>query len=115
MRRECIMISGTSETRALKKVFQVAYYVKEWTAIRVEWQSRIMRRIRQVWRLKSGGGFWSALENLVWGLAPGSSILIVALAILCVRMYLNLGHDYLSTMTAHSVKVALAELFGYEG
>jgi hypothetical protein len=102
MGRECIMISGTSETKALKKVFHVAYSVKEGTAIGVGWQSRIMKRIRQMWSLKPGVGFWSFLENLVWGLAPGSSILIVVLAILCLRMYLNLGHDYVSTMTAHS-------------
>jgi hypothetical protein len=112
---ERIMISRISDTKALKKSFHVAFSVREERATRDEWYLRIMRRIRQICPFKPGAGFWPVLENLIWGLSPGSSILIVALAILSVRMYLNLSHDYLSTVTAHLGKVILAELLGYEG
>jgi hypothetical protein len=110
-----MMVSRISDTKALKKAFPVPYSLKEGTATGDEWHLRVMRRIRQIGLLKPGAGFWSALENLVWGLAPGSSLLIVALTILCARMYFDLGHDYLSTVTAHLGKVTLAQLLGYEG
>jgi hypothetical protein len=109
------MILRTSDTEALKKAFPMVYPVKEGTAIADAWQLRAMRRIHRIGRVKPCAVFWSALENLVWGLTPGSSILILALAIICVRMYLNLGHDYLSTVAAYLGKVSLAELLGYKG
>jgi hypothetical protein len=109
------MISRISDTKALKKAFHLAHSVKKKTATGSEWQLRVRRRIRKIASLKHDAGFWSVLENLVWGLAPGSSILTLALTILCVRMYLSFGHDYLSTVTAHLGKVTLAKLLGYEG
>ncbi len=109
------MISRISDTKALKKAFHGAHSIKEETVTGDDWQLLVMRRIRQIGALKPDAGFWPVLENLVWGLAPGSSILILALTILCVRMYLNLGHDYLSMVTAHLGKVTLAKLLGYEG
>lgn len=95
------MIPSISNTKASKKEFHVAHSANEGTATGDDWQLRVMRRIRRISLLKPGAGFWSVIENLVWGLAPGSSILILALAVLSVRMYLNLGHEYLSTVTVH--------------
>jgi hypothetical protein len=85
----------------MKKPFPVVSSVKEGTATGDQEQLQSVRRIRRIARLKPIAGFWSVLENLGWGLSPGSSILFLALTILCVRMYLNLGHDYLSTLVAH--------------
>jgi hypothetical protein len=110
-----MILSKIFDTKTLKQAFHVPYSVKEGTATGDEWHLRVIRRIRQIGLLKPGARFWSAVENLVWGLAPGSSLLIVALTLLCVRMYLNLGHDYFSTVTAHLGKVTLAPLIGYEG
>jgi hypothetical protein len=110
-----MMVSRIFDTKALKNAFHVPYSLKEGTATGSGWHLRATRRIRHIGLLKPGARFWSALENLIWGLTPGSSILIVALTILCVRMYLTLGHDYFSTVTAYWGKVTLAQLFGYEG
>ncbi len=74
------------------------FHVKEEPANGSEWQLRVKRRIRKIAPFRVAAGFWSACENLVWGLTPGSSILLLALTILCLRMYLNLGHDYLNAL-----------------
>jgi hypothetical protein len=105
---ERVMISRIPDRLALEESFPAAFSLREGTATEDEWYLRLMRRIRQICPLKRGAGFWSVLENLVWGLAPGSSILIVALTILCVRMYLSLGHEYLSTVTVHLGKLTMA-------
>ena len=110
-----MMPSRIFDTKGLKGAFHVPCSVKDGTATGDEWHLRVMRRIRRIDLVKLGAGFWSALENLVWRLTPGSSILILALAILCLRMYLNLSHDYLSTVAAHLGKVSSAELLGYKG
>jgi hypothetical protein len=109
-----MMVSGLPVTRVLKRSFNGPYSVEKEKATRDEWILRILRRIRQICSLKQCAGFWPALENLVWGLAPGSTILILVLAVLCARMYLNLGHDYVHTVTAHLEKVSLGQLLGYE-
>jgi hypothetical protein len=107
-RKERIMISRIPDTKALKKSSHVAFSRREETATPDEWYLRLMRRIRQIRLLKPGEGLWPVLENLFWGLAPGSSILIAALTILCVRMYLILGHDYLTTVAEHLGKLTIA-------
>jgi hypothetical protein len=109
------MIPRIPDAKGLKKAFHVAYSSKEKTAIGDERQLRVRKKIRRIGPLKSDAGFWSVLENSVWGFSPGSSILTLALTILCVRMYLNLGHDYFSMAASHLGKVTLAKLLGYEG
>jgi hypothetical protein len=109
------MISRIPDTQALKKSFHAAFSLRQGTATQDEWYLRLMRKIRRICPFKPGAGFWPALENLIWGLSPGSSILIVVLGILCVRVYLNLCHAYLSTVTEHLGKVTLAERLGYQG
>jgi hypothetical protein len=108
------MIPRIPDTKTLKKAFHGAYFLKQETA-GDERRLRVGRKIRRIGPLKTEAGFWSVLENSVWGFAPGSSILTLALTILCVRMYLNLGHDYFSMAASHLGKVTLAKLLGYEG
>jgi hypothetical protein len=109
-----VTVSELSVTTALKKVLDVPYSVNQGTATAGEWLLRLLRRILQICSLERCASFWSALENLVWGLAPGSTILILVLAILCARMYLNLGHNYLGSLTAHLEKLSIGQLLGYE-
>jgi hypothetical protein len=95
------MIPRISDPRALEEAIHWDNSVMEGRCAEQGWPARIMKRIRRIGHVKPVGGFWSVVENLVWGLSPGSSILLLALTILCVRMYFNLGHDYLSTVAAY--------------
>jgi hypothetical protein len=95
------MIPTISDARALEEAFLPDNYLIEGRCAGQGWAARLMRRIRRITHLNPSVGFWSVVENLVWGLSPGSSILLLALTILCVRMYLNLGHDYLSAVVAY--------------
>jgi hypothetical protein len=91
----------TGANKVLKNTLPLVPSLREGTANCDQRPLQGISRIRRIGRLKPVASFWSFLENLVWGLSPGSSIVIVALAVLWVRMYLNLGQDYLSAVAAH--------------
>jgi hypothetical protein len=107
------MRSRISEKEALKRAFRQAYLAKEKVASEETWRSQIMRRVRKIGPLESTEGFWPAFEHLVWRLVPVSSLFVVALTALLLSMDLNLGHDYLGTVTAELEKPTLSELFGF--
>jgi hypothetical protein len=91
---------GISHPRGLEEAFRSDNSVTEGKCAAQGWPARVMKSICLIGHVKPVAGFWSAVENLVWGLSPGSTILLLALTILCLRMYLNLGQDYFSTATA---------------
>jgi hypothetical protein len=95
------MIPRISDPSSLEEAFLLDNCVIEGRCAGPGRPQRIVSRIRRIGHIKPVAGFWSVVENLVWGLSPGSSILLLALTILCVRMYLNLGHDYLSTTVSY--------------
>jgi hypothetical protein len=95
------MISRISQSRELEETFRSENSVMEERCAEQGRPAGIMRKIYRSGHFKPVAGFWSVVENLVWGLSPGSSILLLALTILCVRMYLNLGHEYLSAAAAY--------------
>jgi hypothetical protein len=107
------MRTRISENEALKKAFQLAYLGKETTVSGETWRSQIMNRVREIGPLESSAGFWPAFEHLVWRLVPVSCLLIIALTALLLRLDLDLGHDYLGTVTAGLEKPTLSELFGF--
>jgi hypothetical protein len=94
------MRSRNFHPRGLEEAFRSDNSVMEGNWAVQEWPARVMERIRRIAHVKPIAGFWSVVENLVWGLSPGSTILLLALTILCLRMYLNLCQDYLSTAAA---------------
>jgi hypothetical protein len=95
------MRSRISHPRGLEEAFRSDNSIMGGRCAGQGWAARIMRKIRRIGHVKPVAGFWSVVENLVWGLSPGSTILLLALTILCLRMYLNLGQDYLSTAAAY--------------
>jgi hypothetical protein len=107
------MRSRISENEALKKAFQHAYLAKESAVSGETWRSQIMRRVRKIGPLESSAGFWPAFEHLVWSLVPVICLLIVALTALLLSLDLDLGHDYLGTVTAELEKPTLSELFRF--
>jgi hypothetical protein len=95
------MISRISQSRELEETFRSENSIMEERCAGQDRPARIMRKIHRIVHFKPVAGFWSIVENLVWGLSPGSSILLLALTILCLRMYLNLGQEYLSASAAY--------------
>jgi hypothetical protein len=106
------MRSRISENEALKEAFRKAYFEKE-KAAGEAWPSQIMRRVRNIGPLGLVAGFWPAFEHLVWRLVPVTCLLVVALTVLLLSMDLDLGHDYLRTVTAELQKPTLSQLFGF--
>jgi hypothetical protein len=104
-----------SENQSLKTVFRDAYRAKERGESRDEWQSRAMRRIRQIGPLRPAAGFWPAFETLVWRLVPVSCALLLVLTFLFVSMEQEIDSDYLGAMAAEMEKPSIAELFDLEG
>jgi len=109
------MGSRVSENESLKKAFRKAYSAKEREGIGEGWQSRAMRRVRQIGPLRPAAGFWPAFESMVWRLASVSCILVVALIFFFVNMEFDVDSDYLSAMAAEMENPSLAEIFGLEG
>jgi hypothetical protein len=109
------MRSRTSEKEALKRAFRDAYSAKEREGHGNEWQSQVMRRIRQIGPLNANVGFWPAFEHLVWRLVPVSCLLVLVLTVALLTMDLDHTNDYLGTVTADLEKPTLTELFGFEG
>jgi hypothetical protein len=99
--REGIMRSRISHPKGLEEEFRSDKSVMEGKCAVQAWRARVMKRIRRIGQVNPVAGFWSVVENLVWGLSPGSTLLLLLLTILCLRMYLNLGQDYLSTAAAY--------------
>jgi hypothetical protein len=107
------MRSRISESEVLKKAFRDAYFAKERAATGETWRSQVMRRVRKIGPLGPSAGFWPAFEHLMWRLVPVSCLLVVALTVLLLSMDLDLGHDYLGTVTAELQKPTLSELLGF--
>ena len=107
------MRSRISENEAVKKAFQHAYLAKERAAPGETWRSQVMRRVREIGPLESSAGFWPAFEHLMWRLVPVSCLLVLALTTLLLSLNLDLGHDYLGTVTVELEKPSLSELFGF--
>ncbi len=104
-----------SENEALKEALCDAYLAKENMGTGDEWQSQVMRRIRETGLPKTGLEFWATFERMVWRLAPVSCLLVLALAVFLLSMDLDRSYDYLGTVTAELEKPTLGELFGLEG
>ena len=104
-----------SENVSVKMAFQDAYSTKERGETGEEWQSQVMRRVRQVGPLSPAAGFWPAFESMVWRLAPVSCLLVLVLTFLFVNMDFYLDSDYLGTMALETEKPSLVELFDLEG
>jgi hypothetical protein len=109
------MRSRISENESLKKAFRDAYSAKGRKETGAEWQSRTMRRIRQIGPLRPASGFWPAFENLVWKLAPVSCVLVLVLTFFFMNMEQDIDSDYLGTVAAEMEKPGLVELFDLEG
>jgi hypothetical protein len=109
------MMSRVLEDESLKKAFREAYSAKGRGEAGEEWQSRAMRRIRQIGPLRPAAGFWPAFETMVWRLAPVSCVLVLVLTFFFVNMELDVDSDYLGTMAAEMEKPSLVELFDLEG
>jgi hypothetical protein len=107
------MRSRISENEALKKAFRHAYFEEEKASAGEAWPSQIMRRVRKIGPLGKNAGFWPAFEHLVWQLVPVSCLLVVALTVLLLSMDLDLGHDYVRTVTAELQKPSLSQMFGF--
>jgi len=109
------MRSRVSENESVKKAFQDAYSAKGTGETGEEWQSQVMRRLRQIGPLSSAAGFWPAFESMVWKLAPVSCALVLVLTFFFMNMDLDVDSDYLGTMAAEMEKPSLVELFDLEG
>jgi hypothetical protein len=109
------MRSRVSENESLKTALREAYLAKGMGETGEEWQSRAMRRIRQIGPLRPAAGFWPAFESMVWRLAPVSCLLVLVLAFFFMNMELDVDSDYLGTMAAEMEKPSLVELFDLEG
>lgn len=109
------MRSRVSENESLKKAFRKAYSAKGRGEAGREWQSPVMRRIRQIGPLRPATGFWPAFESMVWKLAPVSCLLVLVLTFFFVNMEPDVDFDYLGTMAAEMEKPSLVELFSLEG
>ena len=109
------MRSRISENESLKTALREAYSAKGRAETGEEWQSRAMKRIRQIGPVRPAAGFWLAFGNLMWRLAPVSCVLILVLTFLFVNMDFDVDSDYLGTMAAEMEKPSLVELFDLEG
>jgi len=109
------MRSKVSENESLKKAFREACSAKGRGETGKEWQSQVMRRIRQIGPLRPATGFWPAFESMVWRLAPVSCLLVIALTLLLMNIDFADSNDYLGTVTVDFEQPTLVELFGLEG
>lgn len=109
------MRSRISENESLKKVFSQVYSATGRGEPGEEWQSQVMRRIRQIGPLRSASGFWPAFENTVWRLAPVSCLLVFVLTFFLANMEFDANSDYLGTLALELELPSLVGLFGFEG
>jgi hypothetical protein len=109
------MRSRISENESLKTALREAYSAKGSGETGEEWQSQVMRRVRQIGPLSPAAGFWPAFESMVWKLAPVICALVLVLTFFFMNMELDVDSDYLSTMAAEMEKPSLVELFDLEG
>jgi hypothetical protein len=109
------MRSRVLENESLKRAFREAYAARETAESGEKWESKTMRRIRQIGPLKPAAGFWPAFGSMVWRLAPVSCALVVVLTYFILSMEPDVDSDYLGALAADMDKPNLVELFGVEG
>lgn len=107
--------SRISENEVLKRRFRETYFAREREDIPDAWADQAMKKIRRIGPLGSGPTFWTALEHLVWRLAPVTALLVIVLTLVFLSANLDSGQDYLSMWTADRGSQTLSELFGFEG
>jgi hypothetical protein len=109
------MRSRVLENESLKRALHEAYAARGKVETGEKWESKTMRRIRQMGPLKAAAGFWPAFGSMVWRLAPVSCALVVVLTYFLLNMQPDVDSDYLGTLAADMDKPNLVELFGVEG
>ena len=95
-------------------VWQRVYLSRENIIVGDQWQTAAMRRIRLIGPLNSRTGFMELFEQMVWRLAPATSLLAIALIVVFLISGLSQGNDFLAFMNDPQ-ELDLAQLIGFGG
>ena len=95
-------------------VWQRVYRSREIITVGDQWQTAAMRRIRLIGPLNSRTGFVELFEQMVWRLAPATSLLVIALVVVFLVSGLTQENDVL-TFLNDPEELDLAQLFGLGG
>ena len=98
----------------LLSVWQRVYLSREIITIGDQWQTAVMRRIRLIGPLNYRTGFTELFEQMVWRLAPATSLLVIALVVVFLVTGLTQENDVL-TFLNDPEELDLAQLFGLGG
>jgi hypothetical protein len=95
-------------------VWQRVYRSREIITVGDQWQTAAMRRIRLIGPLNSRTGFVELFEQMVWRLAPATSLLVIALVVVFLVSGLTQENDVL-TFLNDPEELDLAQLLGFGG
>jgi hypothetical protein len=108
------MKGNTNKFDRLLSVLQRVYCSRENVTVGDQWQTEAMRRIRLIGPLNSRTGFVELFEQMVWRLAPATSLLVIALVVVFLVSGLTQGNDVL-TFLNDPEELDLAQLLGFGG
>lgn len=98
----------------LLSVWQRVYLSREIITVGDQWQTAAMRRIRLIGPLNSRTGFTELFEQMIWRLAPATSLLVIALVVVFLVSGLTQENNVM-TFLNDPEELDLAQLFGLGG
>jgi hypothetical protein len=106
------MKSLQHELESLRKILQRAYHEKEIVDVGDQWQSDVMRHIRNLGPVQSGASFFMLFEQFVWRLTPATCLLIIVVATIFFNLDFTPEYDVFTSFINDTEEVSLAQLFG---
>lgn len=100
------------EKQALKQALKQAYHERENLEAGDKWKVHVMHRIRHMGPLESGPNFFELFEQVVWRLAPATSLLVVALALLLIVSGYTQENELVTLLLSEPEELTLAQLLG---
>ncbi|RPI77409.1 MAG: hypothetical protein EHM45_09200 [Desulfobacteraceae bacterium] len=108
------MKADNNKLSKLLSVWRRMYLSRATEAVGDQWQTEAMRRIRLIGPLNARTGFMELFEQMVWRLAPATSLMVVALVVVFLVSGLTQGNDVLAFMNDPE-EMDLAQLLGFGG
>jgi len=105
------MKSLSQKLGVLKKILCQAYHGKENVEVGEQWQVNAMRRIKGLGPITSRPNFLVFFERFVWRLTPATCLLIIAGAIIFLKLGFFPDYDVLTLFINDTEELSLAQLF----